>query len=131
MANAALAASFATRRFGPASIRPPPPASLVSSPPSFVPAPFPHVALPPPLLWLHATIGLKLHAVSRMYFVKLRPTFAPGSAPSPPQRRQCSYNDLSSHGFEIGCPSLTHPHLTDMDASRLTKRLKGAKDRRE
>jgi peptidoglycan/xylan/chitin deacetylase (PgdA/CDA1 family) len=39
--------------------------------------------------------------------------------------------DLSSLGFEIGCHSLTHPYLTDIDANRLHEETKGAKDRLE
>ncbi len=39
--------------------------------------------------------------------------------------------DLSSLGFQIGCHSLTHPYLTDIDANRLREETKGAKDRLE
>jgi peptidoglycan/xylan/chitin deacetylase (PgdA/CDA1 family) len=37
--------------------------------------------------------------------------------------------DLSSLGFEIGCHSLTHPYLTDIDDSRLCEETTGAKER--
>ena len=39
--------------------------------------------------------------------------------------------DLSSLGFEIGCHSLTHPYLTDIDGSQLHAETKEAKDRLE
>ena len=39
--------------------------------------------------------------------------------------------DLSSRGFEIGCHSLTHPYLTDVEDSRLHAETKEAKDRLE
>ena len=39
--------------------------------------------------------------------------------------------DLRSRGFEIGCHSLTHPYLTDINASRLAAETKEARDRLE
>lgn len=38
---------------------------------------------------------------------------------------------LSDLGFEIGCHSLTHPYLTDLDDARLRDETAGAKDRLE
>ena len=38
---------------------------------------------------------------------------------------------LSALGFEIGCHSLTHPYLTDINDSRLHEETKAAKDRLE
>jgi peptidoglycan/xylan/chitin deacetylase (PgdA/CDA1 family) len=37
--------------------------------------------------------------------------------------------DLRSLGYEIGCHSLTHPYLTDIDGSRLREETTGAKER--
>jgi peptidoglycan/xylan/chitin deacetylase (PgdA/CDA1 family) len=45
---------------------------------------------------------------------------------SPAQVRQ-----LLAVGFEIGCHSLTHPYLTDVDDERLREETAGAKDRLE
>jgi len=39
--------------------------------------------------------------------------------------------ELQSLGFEIGCHSLTHPYLTDVDDGRLREETAGAKDRLE
>jgi peptidoglycan/xylan/chitin deacetylase (PgdA/CDA1 family) len=39
--------------------------------------------------------------------------------------------ELQSLGFEIGCHSLTHPYLTDLDDARLREETAGAKDRLE
>lgn len=39
--------------------------------------------------------------------------------------------DLSRLGFEIGCHSLTHPYLTDIDSSRLHQETAEAKDQLE
>lgn len=39
--------------------------------------------------------------------------------------------DLSAQGFEIGCHSLTHPYLPDVDDDRLREETAGAKDRLE
>jgi peptidoglycan/xylan/chitin deacetylase (PgdA/CDA1 family) len=36
--------------------------------------------------------------------------------------------ELSAQGFEIGCHSLTHPYLTDIDDARLGDETQGAKD---
>jgi peptidoglycan/xylan/chitin deacetylase (PgdA/CDA1 family) len=37
--------------------------------------------------------------------------------------------NLRAQGFEIGCHSLTHPYLTDIEANRLHDEVAGAKDR--
>jgi peptidoglycan/xylan/chitin deacetylase (PgdA/CDA1 family) len=39
--------------------------------------------------------------------------------------------ELHALGFEIGCHSLTHPYLTDVDDARLHEETAGAKDRLE
>ena len=39
--------------------------------------------------------------------------------------------DLSAQGFEIGCHSLTHPYLPDIDDKRLREETAGAKERLE
>jgi peptidoglycan/xylan/chitin deacetylase (PgdA/CDA1 family) len=39
--------------------------------------------------------------------------------------------ELRALGFEIGCHSLTHPYLTDVDDKRLDEETAGAKDRLE
>jgi peptidoglycan/xylan/chitin deacetylase (PgdA/CDA1 family) len=39
--------------------------------------------------------------------------------------------ELHASGFEIGCHSLTHPYLTDVDDARLREETAGAKDRLE
>lgn len=39
--------------------------------------------------------------------------------------------ELHALGFEIGCHSLTHPYLTDVDDNRLHQETAGAKDRLE
>lgn len=39
--------------------------------------------------------------------------------------------ELHSQGFEIGCHSLTHPYLTDIDDARLWEETAGAKERLE
>jgi len=39
--------------------------------------------------------------------------------------------ELHASGFEIGCHSLTHPYLTDIDDNRLRDETAGAKDRLE
>src|SRR5215469_9215237 len=39
--------------------------------------------------------------------------------------------ELLKAGFEIGCHSLTHPYLTDVDDQRLGEETAGAKDRLE
>jgi peptidoglycan/xylan/chitin deacetylase (PgdA/CDA1 family) len=39
--------------------------------------------------------------------------------------------ELRALGFEIGCHSLTHPYLTDVDDNRLRDETTGAKDRLE
>jgi peptidoglycan/xylan/chitin deacetylase (PgdA/CDA1 family) len=41
---------------------------------------------------------------------------------------EAQLRDLSSLRFEIGCHSLNHPYLTDIDDSRLREETKGAKD---
>ncbi len=44
---------------------------------------------------------------------------------------EAQVRDLSALGFEIGCHSLTHPYLPDLDDSRLREETAGAKDRLE
>jgi peptidoglycan/xylan/chitin deacetylase (PgdA/CDA1 family) len=44
---------------------------------------------------------------------------------------QAQVRDLHAAGFEIGCHSLTHPYLTDIDDERLRQETQGAKDRLE
>ena len=44
---------------------------------------------------------------------------------------QSQVRELHAAGFEIGCHSLTHPYLTDIDDNRLRDETAGAKDRLE
>jgi len=44
---------------------------------------------------------------------------------------QAQVRDLSALGIEIGCHSLTHPYLTDIDDAQLQEETAGAKDRLE
>jgi len=44
---------------------------------------------------------------------------------------EAQLRSLSALGFEIGCHSLTHPYLTDINDSRLHEETKAAKDRLE
>jgi len=44
---------------------------------------------------------------------------------------QAQVRELHSLGFEIGCHSMTHPYLTDVDDARLRNETTGAKDRLE
>ena len=44
---------------------------------------------------------------------------------------EAQVRDLSALGFEIGCHSLTHPYLPDIDDHRLHDETAGAKDRLE
>ena len=39
--------------------------------------------------------------------------------------------ELSGQGFEVGCHSMTHPYLTDLDESGLQREISGAKEQLE